>query len=300
METRHLRIFVTVYQTRSFTKAAEQLFTSQPTVSEHMHNLEEKLGCRLFDRLGRSIAPTPEAQLLFPKAMALLDEMDRLKETLAAATKQVAGDLTIGASTIPGAYLLPEQAAAFKQTYPGVSFTVVINDSAEIIKRVNEHRLYLGVVGAKIPSTRLSYTAFAGDELILASRSDQGLPDEIEVSLLTSYDFLIREEGSGTGRHVQQFLSQAGLPQTELRIRARLGSSTAIKEAVKAGLGVAIISRTAIRDELAAGTLQETRIKGLDMHRSFHIVIPRKRTMPNHYQVFLDYLKTSPSAVPAL
>ncbi len=293
METRHLRVFVAVYTTRSFTKAAEQLFTSQPTVSEHMHNLEDRLGCRLFDRLGRSISPTPEAQILFPKAMAILDELDTLKETLAAATNQVAGDLVIGASTIPGAYLLPEQAAAFKHVYPDVSFEIAINDSTQVVNAVSEHRLYLGVVGAKITNGRLAYTPFGGDELVLAARKEQQVPPEIDAQALTAYDFLLREVGSGTGRNVEHFLSRAGLPPAQLKVRARLGSSTAIKEAVKAGLGLAIISRTAIRDELQTGVLTETRIAGLEMHRSFYIVTAPKRSMPNHYQVFLDYLKQS-------
>ncbi len=297
METRHLRVFVAVYTTRSFTKAAEQLFTSQPTVSEHMHNLEDRLGCRLFDRLGRTISPTPEAQILFPKAIAILDELDKLKETLAVATSQVAGDLIIGASTIPGAYLLPEQAALFKQRYPDVSFAITINDSARIIKEVAEHRLYLGVVGARIPGGRLAYIPFSGDELVLAARVDQQLPTEIDAQSLTAHDFLLREDGSGTGRNVEQFLGQVGISPSHLKVRARLGSSTAIKEAVKAGLGVAIISRTAIRDELAAGTLTETRITGLVMNRSFYIVTAPKRSMPNHYLVFLDYLQQAAAAV---
>ncbi len=293
METRHLRVFVAVYTTRSFTKAAEQLFTSQPTVSEHMHNLEDHLGCRLFDRLGRSISPTPEAQILFPKAMTILGEFDKLKETLAAATNQVAGDLLIGASTIPGAYLLPRQAAAFKQVYPDVSFEIVVNDSAHIVNAVSEQRLYLGVVGAKIANGRLTYAEFGGDELVLAARKEQRLPAEIDAQTLTAYDFLLREEGSGTGRNVDHFLSRAGISPARLKVRARLGSSTAIKEAVKAGLGLAIISRTAIRDELQTGVLTETRIAGLEMRRSFYIVNAPKRTMPNHYQVFLNYLKES-------
>ena len=122
MDTRHLHIFTTVYQTRSFTKAAEKLFTSQPTVSEHMRNLEEYLGCKLFDRLGRTIMPTPEAELLYPKARAVLDEMAVIEDMMASASQKVSGELLIGASTIPGAYILPEYAANFTKRYPDISF----------------------------------------------------------------------------------------------------------------------------------------------------------------------------------
>ena len=296
MDTRHLKIFTTVYKTRSFTKAAEELYTSQPTVSEHMRNLEDKLGCKLFDRLGRSILPTPEAELLYPKAEEILNEMSKLKKTLATATNNVTGELIIGASTIPGAYILPEHASRFTNQYPDVSFEIRINDSARIIKDVTEHKLYLGVVGALIPSAKLEYTAFGGDELVLAAAADSSIKEEIAPEELLHFDFLLREQGSGTGRNIEQFLSKLGISPTQLKVRAILGSSTAIKEAIKSKLGVSIISRIAIRDELSSGRLREIRLSGLEMQRSFYIVTSRKRTMPNHYLVFANFLEKAVSS----
>ena len=291
MDTRHLKIFTTVYKTRSFTRAAEELFTSQPTVSEHMRNLEDKLGCKLFDRLGRSIMPTPEAELLYPKAEEILTQMSKLKNTLAAVTNNVAGVLIIGASTIPGDYILPEHSARFTDLYPEISFEIRINDSARIIKDISQHKLYLGVVGAQIPSTKVEYTAFGGDELVLAAAADTSIDQEISAEELLQFDFLLREQGSGTGRNIEQFLSKLGISTAQLKVRATLGSSTAIKEAIKSALGISIISRIAIRDELSSGRLKEIRIRGLEMQRSFYIVTSRKRTMPNHYLVFTNYLK---------
>ncbi len=296
MDTRHLKIFTTVYRTRSFTKAAEELYTSQPTVSEHMRNLEDKLGCKLFDRLGRSIMPTPEAELLYPKAEQILTEMDKLQKTLASATNSVSGELVIGASTIPGAYILPEHAARFTSRYPEVSFEIRINDSARIIRDISQHKLYLGVVGAQIPSTKVDYTPFGGDELVLAAAADMSIAEEITPEALLQFDFLQREQGSGTGRNIEQFLGILGISPAQLKVRAILGSSTAIKEAIKSALGIAIISRIAIRDELSSGRLKEIKIHGLKMQRSFYIVTARKRTMPNHYLVFANFLnKTAAS-----
>jgi DNA-binding transcriptional LysR family regulator len=291
LDTRHLKIFTTVYKARSFTKAAEELFTSQPTVSEHMRNLEEKLGCRLFDRLGRSIMPTPEAEILYPKAVEILDDMDSLILTLASAAESVAGELVIGASTIPGEYVLPQLAARFTDRYPEVSFEILINDSARIVENISSHKLYLGVVGAELPSSKVEYTPLAGDELVLAVRPDIKLPPEISPDMLPELDLLLREQGSGTGSTVEQFLSQVGLRVSQLKVRAVLGSSTAIKEAVKSGLGAAIVSRTAIQDEIAHGSLKTVRVSGLRMQRSFYIVTARKRTLPNQYLVFANYLK---------
>ena len=290
METRHLQIFTAVYRTRSFTRAAEELFTSQPTISEHMKNLEDRLGCKLFDRLGRSISPTPEADLLYPRAVEILDEMHKLETTLASAAQTVSGELVIGASTIPGEYMLPQQAAEFNSRFPEVSFEILIKDSCRIIEDISAHKIYLGVVGAELPSGSLDFAPFGGDELVLAGAVNYEVPSAIIPADLKRYDFLVREQGSGTGRNVEQFLGRAGIDQTHLKIRATLGSSTAVKEAVKTGLGIAFISRIAIKDELAQGVVKAIDVDGLSMKRSFFAVTPKKRTLPHHYQVFRDFL----------
>ena len=119
IETRHLKIFVAVYKNRSFTKASEQLHTSQPTVSEHIHNLETRLDCKLFDRLGRSIMPTLEAQILYPRALAILEDLRKLEDEMAATGKGVAGPLIIGASTIPGDYPSPGWPPHSRPDIPG-------------------------------------------------------------------------------------------------------------------------------------------------------------------------------------
>lgn len=290
METRHLQIFTAVYRTRSFTKAAEELFTSQPTVSEHVKNLEERLGCSLFDRLGRSISPTPEADLLYPRAIEILEEMRKLETTLASAAKSVAGELIIGASTIPGEYLLPSRAASFKNDFPEVSFEISIKDSARIIEDITLHKLYLGVVGAEADAAKLDFTPFAGDELVLAASAEAKIPSTIGPEDLRKFDFLVREQGSGTGKKVEQFLNRIGIEQKMLKIRAALGSSTAIKEAVKSGLGVAFISKMALRDDLHHSTVKIIEVEGLTMARPFYVVTPRKRTLPHHYLVFKNFL----------
>ncbi len=291
MDTRQLRIFTAVYKTGSFTKAAEQLFTSQPTISEHMRNLEDHLGCKLFDRLGRSIMPTPQAELLYPKATEILSEIDKISKTLASVSNVISGELHLGASTIPGAYILPQYAAAFKKRYPGASFQITINDSADIIKKISNNQLYMGFVGARIPATKVTYTPFGKDELVLAVHHTSKLADEIVPADLKKLNFLLRESGSGTGKNIEIFLSQHDISTSELRVSAVLGSSTAIKEAIKSDLGVSIISRLAIRDELKHGVLREIRVEGLKMERSFYIATPVKRTIPNNYQAFVDSLE---------
>jgi DNA-binding transcriptional LysR family regulator len=290
IETRHLKIFVTVYKTKSFTKAAELLYTSQPTISEHIQNLEARLNCRLFDRLGRTILPTAQAQVLYPRAVTILEDLRRLEEDVTSKGGAMAGELIVGASTIPGTYILPGIAAALKRDFPGISFEIRINDSVKIVEAVAANDILIGVVGAKIPTARLLFQPFAEDELILAAFGDDPLPPEITMEQLCRLPFIIRERGSGTRKTIEALLSQHHCALEQLNICATLGSSAAVKEAIKANLGVSVISRHAVRDELQGGTIREIAVTGLIMQRSFFVVTSPKRTLPSHYQELLKRL----------
>ncbi|MGW8195880.1 MAG: selenium metabolism-associated LysR family transcriptional regulator [Desulforhopalus sp.] len=292
METRHLKIFVAVYKTGSFTKAAELLYTSQPTVSEHIQNLENRLNCRLFDRLGRTILPTPEAEILYPRARAILDDLTRLEEDISAVAHTVAGKLVIGAGTIPGTYILPGLAASFKERFPSISFEIKIGGSANIADAVAANELYLGVVGAKTPSPKLHYQPFIEDELILAAAQNNSVAATISVDELDELPFIVREQGSGTRQSTELLLARKNHSLDQLNICATLGSSAAVKEAIKADLGVSVISRFAIQEELASGKIKKIDIEGLTMTRKFYIVTAVRRSLPAHYSSFINTLLT--------
>lgn len=294
IETRHLKIFVSVYRTRSFTKAAEELYTSQPTVSEHIQNLEARLNCRLFDRLGRSILPTAEAEALYPRAIAILEDLRRLEEEISLTRSSVSGELLIGASTIPGSYILPVIATAFKHRFPEISFEIRIQDSARIVSEVASNDLHLGVVGAKIAAPKLKYQPLIDDQLILIAAGSHPAPMSVTIDELCRLPFILRERGSGTRKSTEALLAKQQRTLDQLNVCATLGSSAAVKEAVKANLGVSVISRLAVHNELDCGTLREIAIPGLTMKQSFYVVTSQKRTLPKHYQEFLKQLLEAP------
>ncbi len=122
MDIHQLKIFVSVYKNKSFSRASEQLYLTQPTISDHIKALEEEFGCKLFDRLGRTILPTREADALYGHAVEIIEKADAVKEIIGHFKKEPAGELIIGASTIPGTYLLPSVMAAFQKKYPSISF----------------------------------------------------------------------------------------------------------------------------------------------------------------------------------
>jgi DNA-binding transcriptional LysR family regulator len=291
MDIHHLKIFVSVYKNKSFTKASEKLHISQPTISEHIKNLEKSLDCKLFDRLGRSIMPTAEADVLYPKALQILDDLDQIQEDISAAGIGVKGKLIIGASTIPGAYILPRMAYTFKKQYPDVAFEILIEDSGKITNMVLQHDLFFGIVGAKMTSEKLDYEPLIEDELVLVA-TPKLLPQKtITLDKLRSIPFLQREIGSGTRQTFENFLKKNTITTNTFNIVATLGSISAVKQAVKENLGASVISRVAVQEELDSSILHEIPIINMKMKRKFYLVLQKKRTLPTQYAAFCEHMK---------
>ena len=294
MDIHHLKIFVSVYKNKSFTKASEELHISQPTISEHIKNLESSLDCRLFDRLGRSIMPTAEADVLYPKALQLLDDLYQIQEEITATGAGVKGKLVIGASTIPGAYILPRVAYSFKKQYPEVGFEILIEDSARITNMILQHELLCGIVGARITSDKLDYSPLIEDELVLVATPKVLAQETITLKKLSTIPFLQRETGSGTRQTFEDFLKKK-MSTADFNIVATLGSTSAVKQAVKESLGASVISRIAVQEELENKTLLEIPIKNFKMKRKFYQVRQKKRTLPAQYLAFCKHLKKAVS-----
>lgn len=254
--------------------------------------MERRLGCKLFDRLGRTIKPTRKAEILYTKSTAILDDLNTLEDELRAEDSNMCGELILGASTVPGAYILPYLATLFKAEHPQISFEIRISDSGEIIDAVLNHDLLIGVSGTWVPSNKLNFQPFAEDELILAAAPGRKMDRSVSLDTLKTLPFLLREKGSGTRKSMEEFWAKKNLEIGQLNIAAVLGSNAAIKEAIKADLGVSIVSRVSISDELATGRIREIEMEGGAIKRMFYVATHTKRTLPNHYNLFLGSLIT--------
>jgi len=290
MDIHHLKIFVSVYRNRSFSKAANQNFLTQPTVSEHIKNLEIYLNCKLFDRVGKKIIPTKEADILYEYALEIIDKLENLKENIDKIKKIPAGRIFIESSTIPGNYILPSLIASFKKLYPDINIQINISDSQNVINKVVLGDILIGMVGTKINNSFIDYTPFVEDELVIAS-SDFFDKSFIEANELLKYPFIAREEGSGTRKETEKWLKNFGIEPENLNIVCTLSNTDAVKEAIKNGVGISIISIHAIKDEIECGKIKAIKIKGNEMKRTFYIVKHKKRTLPFIYQLFYKFLK---------
>ena len=288
MDAHQLRVFASVFRNKSFSKASRELKLTQPTVSNHVMSLEKELGCKLFDRTGRKVIPTEEAEVLYIHALDVTEKLDAIPDAIRGVDREISGELVIGASTIPGTYILPAIAAHFVKRYPDVSFEIRLGDTEEITNLVLDHKILVGTVGAKTVRSMLDYRPFVDDELVVAGSSK--LIDGRSVSLeqLCAVPFLLREEGSGTRKIMEEYLAKEGLGVKDLNVVAVLGSTDAVREAVKAGLGASILSKFALTEEHMSDRLAVARIKGHKMKRMFFLISHHKRTLPTHYGLFVE------------
>jgi DNA-binding transcriptional LysR family regulator len=295
MDIHQLRVFIAVYKRKSFSKAAEELHLTQPTVSDHIKALEGELNCRLFDRLSRKIIPTREAEILFIHATEIIERLAHLREAVGSLKKEIAGELIIGASTIPGTYLLPRAIAGFRIEYPSVFFQIIVSDSREIMEKMLDHELLLGIVGTRASHKDLHSHALLEDELIVVAAPPLVRQQSMALRELIGLPMVLREEGSGTRKEMEKNLEDKGISLDSLNVAGYFSSTDAVKQAVKAGMGVSILSRFSVQEELKHRTLKEVKVAGLEMKRNFYVLTHRKRSLPLLYSVFLESLKVSPA-----
>jgi DNA-binding transcriptional LysR family regulator len=295
-DLRQLEIFCNVVELGSFSKAANAVFLAQASVSERISTLERMVGAKLLDRLGRRVVPTKAGELLYKHAVSLLNMKEKVRQEMESFLGMRRGAIHMGASTIPGEFILPRIIGSFNEEYPSVSVVLAISDTNDIETRVLEGNLELGVVGSKGNYNTLFYQELWKDELVLAIPAQHRWAGKKEVSTAAIFKepFILRETGSGTLKHIERYLGslQSKTGQT-LQVVARFGSSTAIKEGIKAGLGISILSSRAISAEVEAGILKTLRVKGLSMVRSFYLVRDKRRTTSPLCQAMLDFLLAS-------
>ncbi len=291
---KQLEVFCKIVETGSFSKTADEVCLTQSSVSERISTLEKIIGSKLFDRLGRKIVPTDVGKLLYENAKKLLEDKDKICVEIQDFLGVKTGELNIGGSTIPGEYILPGVIKKFNDIYPLINTNLLIFDSKKIQEMVLDGKLHLGIVGFISPDQNIEQIRLWRDELVIAVSKDHkwsGM-DEIDWNDLEKEPFILREPGSGTLRTVENYLKKL-LPffPKNINIIARLGSSTAVKEGVKAGLGISILSIKALSTEIKAGFIHPIRIKGIKMVRYFYLILDRRRSKSPATKAFIEFLK---------
>lgn len=292
MDLKQFEIFVKIVELKSFSRAAEAVYLTQPTVSSHIQSLEGELGLKLLDRLGREVVPTRPGKLFYGYARRMITLRDEARQALDNLMGRMTGEVVIGGSTIPGEYLLPGIIGRFRDKYPEITVVLKIGDTSEIVSKVLDGECEIGIIGFKPEDSRLECTDFVKDELVLIAGHDYALPEKTEMTAqeLSSAPFVMRERGSGSRMTIEKRLLEMGVDPAKINVIAEMGSTEAVKQAVKAGLGVSIVSSIAVMEELRHKTLKTIPFKGKRFLRSFYVISHHGRTISPVGQALLEFL----------
>lgn len=297
MDIHKLAVYCKVIEQKSFTRAAEALLLSQPTVSEHIRSLEEETGQLLLNRLGKEIRPTEAGSILYSYGIKALRLLEEARQALDHYAGMLSGRLRLGAGTIPGTYILPRQIGKFNKEHPNINISLRIAGSKTIGEEILSGELEMGVVGARWKEPGLSWRKLFQDNLILVVPVTHpwAKKKEIKLQQLLETEFITRDHSSGTRLAVEELLGKHGLNPAKRQIVAEMGSTEAIREAVKAGIGVAILSSRAVEADIRYGTLATLPIKGIEMYRPFYLITRKRLSLSPLCTAFIEALTTSTS-----
>ena len=289
MELKYIEIFCAVAELKNFSKAAQALHLTQPTVSIHIKSLEDEFSTRLFDRMGRTVLLTQAGEILYRYAKEIVQLKENARLAMENLEGTMSGRLIIGASTIPGEYILPSFLARFKDSYPGIFPALKIGDSSDIYKSVLEGEVDVGIVGAVIRDSNIVSRKFLDDELVLVSSATLK-SSPLDTGALKKIPLLVREPGSGSRGTLEKHLKKIGLAIEDLNVVAEVGSSQALIQAVESGMGMAFISRLSIVREIENKVLKTVQLKRIKIKRNFYIITHRLRFKSRICETFIEFL----------
>jgi len=298
MDTRQLAAFCAVVERRSFSQAAERLGVTQPAVSLQVRALEKRLGTQLLDRSGRRVEPTEAGWRLYRGAQRMLALEDQIVTGVAASAEgELAGDLVLGASTGPAAIAVPVALCEFQREHPDARVFLTVSDTHSVVERVAARELELGIVGASRRHRGVRFEPFFSDQVILACPPGHRFADRtVTLDELRGESLILMQEGAGVRQIVEDGLRRQGVRLRELDVRLELGLQESVRRAVEAGFGVTFISRTAVESDLAAGTLVEARVQGLEATREISLVTATGRARSRVAEAFVAFARERLSA----
>ena len=294
MDFRQIEAFVYVVRHKSFSRAADAIFLTQPTVSAHINSLEKELGAKLVDRSDKAIEPTEAGRLFYEYAVNLINTRDNAVFSLSSYNNTIKGKIDIAASTVPSQIILPKLIKKFTEEYQDVSFSITQMDSEEAAAAILDKKFEIGLVGARYQSSKLNCTKLADDKLVLITSNSKKYSEindaKIPFSMIAKEKFIIRESGSGTRREFERIIEESGIAKSSIHIVAQMNSIEAIKQSVSIGLGVSIMSELSVQDYVSCGLLKSFDIEGLDLSRAFYLIYMVNRPLSPLSNLFLKYI----------
>jgi DNA-binding transcriptional LysR family regulator len=293
MDTKQLAAFCAVVERRSFSQAADQLGVTQPAVSLQIRSLEQRVGQRLLDRSGRRVEPTEAGLRLYRGAQRLLSlEQELLAGLDEEAEGELKGRLEIGASTGPGGSVLPVILGEFQQQHPLVQVALTVSDTHTVVEQVGRRELELGIVGVAGRHRGVTFEPIYRDEVVLAvPAGHKRAGGSMTLEELKAEPLVLMQEGAGIRQMIDEELRELGLRLRDLNVKLELGLQESARAAVLGGFGATFISRIAIEDDLAAGTVAIARVEGLEPAREVQLARASGRVETRVAQEFVAFAR---------
>lgn len=293
MNLKQLEAFVQISESGSFSKAAKELFLTQPTISAHISSLEKELNVRLFIRNTKEVSLSDDGKDLYRYAKQITDLEKAIEERFYMDSDDGKHFITIAASTIPAQYLLPKVLMCYRERYPKEQIKIMETDSSEVVTQVVDHMVDVGFTGTVLEKKHCKYIPFYKDELAVIT------PDTPEYRILKEQNrddidwikrkpLILREEGSGTRKEAEKQLKNAGISMEDLDIVASIANQETIKKSVKQGMGITVLSRLAAEDE---DGLLIFPIPGADEGRDINLVYNKNYQMTRSADRFIRIVK---------
>ncbi|MBN8824665.1 MULTISPECIES: LysR family transcriptional regulator [unclassified Spirosoma] len=269
-----LNVFYTVAKRLSFTKAAAELYVTQPAVTKHIQELEHQFGTALFDRRGNQISLTAAGNILLRHAETIMATYRQLEFDMNALKGESRGSLRVGASTTVAQYVIPPVLARFHEQSADVAISLLSGNTEQIEQQLLNDEIDLGLVEGRTHHSDIRYTPFVKDELVLICRADHPLAnrDEITLDELRAVPIVLRERGSGSLEVIEHALRGVGIRLSDLTVEMHLGSTESIKSYLSNSRCMAFISVFAVQQELQAGTLKVLDVQGLTIERDLYSI----------------------------
>lgn len=285
-----MRLFVQVVEHKSYTQVARNLGVSQPAVSNQIRVFEEKLGVKLFNKSGKSFTLTPQGEAVLKSSLRILDEWNSLLQEFDDDLEEIIGKVHIGASHIPGEYLLTEYLRSIQQIHPRIAFKITIGDSLEMAEKLLSQEVDFAVVGANFNTEKLDSKYWLQDTIqcVVSENHPLARAGSIQLEDLMPYPMVIREAGSGHRRAIEDAFGALGYNLDNFNIGFEAGSAETVKNAVRSGLGYTFLSVHALNS--ARDGLVAREVKGLNIERGFYLLTRRQKSLSKAARFCYDYL----------
>ena len=291
MDTYQLKIFCMVTRLQSFSKAAKMLHMSQPAVSTHIKNLEEYYQGHLFDRTPQGVVLTKAGEVFYSYALRILELQEEMEQQLESVLQKESNQIIVGASTTIGNVSLPCSIYLFKEEYPEVNIRLEIANADEVSRKVVADEVDIGVLEGYRESPEMNVIPVTSDELVVIVPPNHPSTDgTISLEDFLKQPIILREDGSGTRKLLAAELEKNSHSINDLNVITQMTTIDAIKSAVEAGLGGAVVPRLAVRKEAYLGTLKVLNIAGMNMPLDFNIIYPSNKPLSTSTKRFIKFL----------